>query len=137
MSPRFIVFSPLFYIPSWKLVVGGKVTSHGIRFQESHFVTQPVPWNRSPNVSFLCLFPGCKVEIITCHVCREAPRDSECENQGKGLLHCLFCFRCGTWFTNRRLGEDVSLRTSGRVSALLSFGGSKKMVIMMMMPVSY
>lgn len=39
MPPRFIVFSPLFYIPSWKLVVGGKVTSHGIRFQESRFVT--------------------------------------------------------------------------------------------------
>lgn len=35
--------------------------------------------------------------------------------------------------TDRRLGEDVNLRTSGRVSPLLSFGDSEMMMVMMMM----
>lgn len=30
---------------------------------------------------------------------------------------------------HRRLGEDVNLRTSGRVSPLLSFGGSEMMMV--------
>ena len=37
--------------------------------------------------------------------------------------------------TDRRLGEDVNLRTSGRVSPLLSFGGSEMMMVMIMMMV--
>lgn len=36
MPLRFIgLFFSLFYMPSWKLVVGGKVTTHEVRSQEA------------------------------------------------------------------------------------------------------
>lgn len=37
-----------------------------------------------------------------------------------------------TLITDGRLGEDANLRTSGRVSPLLLFGGSEMMMVVMM-----